>query len=407
MNSLKLGLAATLLAGCFPHPSEQYTCSDTETCTGGRSCVQGYCVVPDDGGAGSDGTPGGDAEDPCRSFGSRHFDACAIPRPTGPMTLSSVGVYIFDTTTGSLLDPANVMSTPPSMVVGELRVISVDSFSLVQGATLRVNGTHPLVIASWGTLEVSGTIDLSTTNLTRGAGAALASTCAAHVATAGQNGNGGGGGGGGSLQSAGGNGGSGGNNAADGGNGGTAVGTAPLLAGGCSGEKGGNDGGNTGGNGGVGGGAVQLTAKISISIAATGRIHAGGAGGRPGPGASGGGGGGGAGGMIGLEAPALTITPGAILAANGGGGGQGGGNAGGTPQAGQDGQLSATAANGGTAGSGGDGGKGSVSTTAGLAGGNDGAGGGAGGGGAGYITVKAATRNDSGATFSPPATTIQ
>jgi hypothetical protein len=412
MNTLIPVCALSLLAGCFTRASEQYTCIDDSECNGGRVCGESnFCVIPDDGGTGSDGPPG-DMADPCMSFGSRHFTACSIPRPTGPMSLTiTTSPYIYDTSTGMLLDPNNVPSTPPNMVVPDGRVISVESFSLAANATLRVRGNTPLIIASWGTLEVSGLIDVSSNNAGGGAGAlpytSPSTYCTTHQsATRAENGGGGGGGGGGAMQSNGGAGGNGGGGGDVGGTGAPGSVTPPLLAAGCAGDKGG-DGGNNGGQGGLGGGAIQLTARVSISIAASGKIHAGGQGGRQGTGGSGGGGGGGAGGMIGLETVSLTITPGAVLAANGGGGGEGGGNAGGTPGPGQDGQLSLTASNGGTGGSGGDGGSGSVSASAPAGnGGPDGAGGGGGGGGAGFITIKAMTRNDSGAMFSPATPTV-
>lgn len=420
MNALIPVCGLSLLAGCFTKASEQYACVTNNDCNGGRICgTAKFCVVPDDGGNGSDGPPG-DEGDPCMSFGARHFNACSIPRPMGgPMQLDiTSSPYFYDTTTGQLLDPNNVPSTPPNMMVADGRVLSVESFSLGAGATLRVRGNTPLIIASWGTIEVSGIIDASSKDTMPGAGAQPFTTpstfCAMHQsATPPQEGNGGGGGGGGAMQS---NGGSGGDGNDGGNNGGTgAVGALtapPLLAAGCAGGKGGDGGGGTmGGAGGLGGGAIQLTARTSISIAMTGKINAGGQGGRPATGGAGGGGGGGAGGMIGLEAPSLTITPGAILAANGGGAGQGGGNGNARPnQAGQDAKIAAEAALGGkenpNGSTGGNGGDGSISAAPATAGATDGAGGGGGGGGAGYITIKATTRNDSGATFSPVATVI-
>jgi hypothetical protein len=423
MNNLGIAFAIILpagaLVGCFTRASEQYACVDNDDCNGGRICgTANFCVIPDDGGAGSDDM--GDMGDPCMTFGARHFVACDIPRPSGPMSLTiTTSPYIFDTTAGTLLDPNNVSSTPPSTMVADGRVVSVDSFSLAAGVTLRVRGNTPLIIASWSTLEVSGTVDASSKDGMPGAGAqpfATPSTfCTTHQSvTPPQENNGGGGGGGGAMQSNGGNGGDGNNGANNGGTGAVGAMTLPPpLAAGCAGGKGGDGGGGTtGGAGGLGGGAIQLTARTSISIATTGRINAGGQGGRPAIGGAGGGGGGGAGGMIGLETPSLAIMPGAILAANGGGAGQGGGNGNGRPnQPGQDGKVAAEVALGGkenpNGSTGGNGGDGSISTSAGTNGANDGAGGGGGGGGAGYITVKAMSRNDSGATFSPIPTVIQ
>ena len=410
LRTFALILPATL-AGCFTRASLDYACDVDTDCKDGRVCGPSkFCILPDDGGTG-DGN-GGEMGDPCMSFGARHFNACSIPRPMGgPMALTIASTYTYDTTTGMLLDPNAVQTTPPSTMVADGRVLSVESFSLVAGATLRVRGNTPLIIASWGTIDVSGVIDASSKLDSPGAGAQPFATpssfCATHQSpTAAQDGAGGGGGGGGAMQSNGGAGGGGNNGADTGGTGATGAATvAPLLAAGCAGDKGGN-GGSAGGIGGLGGGAVQLTARTSITIAASAKVTAGGQGGRQGAGGTGGGGGGGAGGMIGLEAPSLTIMSGAVLAANGGGGGEGGGNESGTPGPGQDGQPTAAAATGGATGSGGNGGNGSVSTAAAGTGQQDGAGGGGGGGGAGYITIKSPTRNDSGAIFSPAPTVI-
>lgn len=413
MNVMTIGLrsafAITLLGGCFTKSSAQYACVDDADCFGGRTCsVSGFCVLPDDdAGIGSDGM-GGEADDPCTGFEARHFQACMIPRPTMPMSLPGPGTYVFNTTDGTLLDLQNNPQIHPNVIVNDARVVSVESFSLSDGAILRVKGTYPLVIASFSTMDIGGRIDASSTSLERGAGAAVetpSAFCATRLGTLpGGAGDGGGGGAGGSMQSDGGDGGQGANRAG-GVNGPGAGATPPLLAAGCPGQQGGlgRNAGQLGGLGGAGGGAVQLTAKTSITVAASARINVSGAAGRPGTNDSAGGGGGGAGGMIGFEAPMLTIMPGALLAANGGAGSQGGGS-GGTPGTGQDGQLSTIAAAGGEGGSGGEGGDGSISAAAAIDGQDDGGGGGGGGGGAGYITIKSAMRLGGG-TFSPPTPT--
>ena len=407
---MKLGLPAILLAACsFPTPSEQYACRTNDDCEAGRVCTLGYCVV----GGGSNmpqiDAPDIDSGPGCSAFSSRHFDACTIPAPSGDLDLSMAGVYTLDTTAASLTPPGGAAIALPNRVTASGLVVSVGRLHVASGATLRVVGANALIVASWSSIEIEGTVDASSggTAATKGAGANPAS-CAGHAAMAGGNNSGGaGGGGGGGDQGAGGRGGNGDGGA--GGNGGTAI-TAPLLEGGCGGAAGGT-GSSPGGPGGDGGGAVQLTARVSTTIAGTARLHAGGAGGKPGVQNSdgGGGGGGGAGGMIGIESPMLTIASGAILAANGGGGGQGGGANAGT--AGQNGQPSTARATGGNGGSGGIGGAGSgvqgaAPILAGGAGNPDGAGGGGGGGGAGFITIKSQTLADTGAIYSPPKTTI-
>lgn len=401
---MKLALSAVLLAACsFPTPSEQYACRTNDDCTDDRVCTQGYCVV---GNQGMDAPPVDAIAFDCTTFPARHFDACTIPDPTGPLELATAGTYTFDTTTGALVDPAGASSLPPSGMFTNGRVLSVVSLRVAAGTTLRVTGMAPLVVAAWTTIEIEGTVDAGSlgTPTTLGAGA-NPTGCAAHNATAGQNGAGAGGGGGGGGAAAGGRGGGGNNGNTNGGPGGAAI-TAPLLLGGCPGARGGL-GNSTPGDGGDGGGAVQLTARVSVSIGAAGKVLAGGAGGKPGQnsGSGGGGGGGGAGGMIGIEAPMLSAAAGAVLAANGGGGGQGAGLTTGTP--GQNGQPTAVRATGGNAGSGGVGGLGgALPTAAGAVGQTDGSGGGGGGGAAGFIAIKAPASTTTGAIVSPAATII-
>ena len=399
---MKLALASVLLVACsFPTPSEQYACHTTDDCDSNRVCTSGYCVL---GAHGGDAPIDVDMAIDCTTFTSRLFDACMIAKPTGDLSLSTAGVYTYDTTVGTLLDPAGNATIPPNTLGANGRVLSVSSFHLAAGTTLRVTGGSPLIVASWDTISVAGSIDASSTATTSGAGS-NPTGCAAHAAAIGQNDAGGGGGGGGGGQAAGGHGGVGSSGSGGGGLGGTAI-AAPLLLGGCTGAKGGT-GSTPPGDGGAGGGAIQLTARTSIAIAGTAKLHAGGAGGKPGlqDNTGGGGGGGGGGGMIGFEAPTLTVAAAAVLAANGGGGGQGAGNVGGAP--GQNALISATRALGGNTGSGGVGGVGGGGITLlGGGGGNDGAGGG-GGGAAGFVVYKSAAATiDPGAIVSPTAIVV-
>ncbi|MBL0213990.1 MAG: hypothetical protein IPQ07_08905 [Myxococcales bacterium] len=403
---MKIALTTLVLAACsFPTPSEQYSCRTTDDCDDGRVCTQGYCVIGNviDIDAPMTDTP---PMIDCTTFPSRHFDACMIPAPTGALELTTAGTYTFDTTAGSLLAPGGGASLPPSGVIANGRVVSVSSLTIGAGVTLRVIGANPLIIASWGTVDVAGTIDASSLGTAGSVGAGANPTgCATHVASVGQNGAGAGGGGGGGATSVGGRGGGGNNGANNGGNGGALI-AAPLLLGGCPGARGGL-GNSTPGDGGDGGGAVQLTARLSVTVAATGSVLAGGAGGKPGAasGSGGGGGGGGAGGMVGIEAPMLTLAAGAVIAANGGGGGQGAGNN--VGNAGQNGQPSAARATGGNTGSGGVGGLGGGGLiTAGGNGATDGSGGGGAGGASGFISFKAAMRSVAGAIVSPTATIV-
>ncbi len=411
---MNYGLLIVAVAGCsFPTPSDQYACVTTADCTGSRVCDQGFCVVS--GGnavdSGLDGLPPdtGGPRFACAGWTPRHFDPCVIPQPAGPLALTTAGAYTYDTTTGLLKDTlGNPMSSPPSMIItaGAGRIVSVDSLELGPTSVLRVVGIEPLIVAAWTTIAVAGTIDVASSALGAGAGANPTS-CAPRASVIGQsNLNGAGGGGGGGFAAMGGRGGDC-NNGGSGGPGGTLV-AVPLLLGGCAGANGGA-GEQLGGIGGAGGGALQLTARMGVTLAGTARIHAGGSGGggasSNGTEADGGGGGGGAGGMIGLEGASLTLSAGAILAANGGGGGQGSNNAPGGR--GTNGQLSTLRAAGGSGGDAGNGGSGgALAGPNGQPGNNDAADGGGGGGGAiGYV-VLAGTATTGGATISPAPTII-
>ncbi len=206
---MKLALGLAVLAACsFSTPSEQYACRITEDCTSGRVCTQGYCVlgsaIDTDAPVQPDTTPAVD----CTTFPARHFDACMIAPPIGDFSLLTPGVYTLDTSTGSVLAPGGSSSLPATTLVASGRVVSVSSVNIGVGVTLRVTGSQPLILASWGTIEIAGTIDASSAGPTSlGAGANPAG-CAAHAAVKGQNAGGGaGGGGGGAFQGSGGRGG--------------------------------------------------------------------------------------------------------------------------------------------------------------------------------------------------------
>jgi hypothetical protein len=345
-----------------------------------------------------------DAPPTCASWMPRHFDACAIPAPTGALAVSD-GVY--DTDTGTLTDGEST-STPPSVTITQgdgtaARVISVDGFTVT--TSLRAVGSMPLIVASWSTITIEGDIDVTSRRGGFGIGAG-GNDGACTVATSGGGGGGGtGGGGGGGFGGRGGDGGDGDSNTGpvSGGNGGAPLGSTPTdVRGGCTGADAGP---GTMGDipaGGPGGGAIQLTAREQIDVA--GRINAGGGGGQRGetPSASGGGGGG-SGGYIGLDAPVVNVS--GVLAANGGGGGGGAafaepGNNGGN------GRWNANAAPGGAGapGVGSSGGQGGANTNADGSGvgGIPSGGGGGGGGGVGFILVFSRGFVQSGI-VSPPA----
>ncbi|RMH42012.1 MAG: hypothetical protein D6689_09450 [Deltaproteobacteria bacterium] len=349
-----------------------------------------------------------------------HFDPCspATPEPDGPLMLTLPGTYVYDTDTGVLTAPGGGASVPASSDLGGVRAVWVRGLMVGAAARLRAVGSAPLLIASFGDIDVVGTIDASSgfdgSGYVRGAGA-NSSACPASPpdpgATCAQHG--GSGGGGGAFGGDGGRGGEGGDtrdcgggfpDGIPGGAGGVAVAAPPeMLRGGCAGADGAanNDGFDTYGRGGPGGGAVHLAARDALRV--TGRVLAGGAGGGPGTGHRAGGGGGGSGGMIGLEGGTVTIGPLAVVAANGGGGG--GGCDGNRAEPGEDGGAGARRADGG------DGeGKGGRGGTGGALANPDGEdapvaerGGGGGGGGAGVIVLygPAAPAIDGAAVVSP------
>ena len=358
-----------------------------------------------------------DAGMPCLDWQPpTHFDPCDIAAPDPGLTLDISGDYVYNTTNGVLTAPGGGMSTPASTVLmppdanPAVRVLSVDFLDLRAAARLRVIGDHPLVIAGWDTIDVAGTIDVSSTLAGEPGAGALNNNCNAAGEGEDQTGGGGGGGGGGGagMGDDGGDGGDGDDGNAAKGAKGAKLGNAPAnVRGGCPGGRGGSgDRVDGSGVGGEGGGALQLTAQNSITV--SGVLHAGGSGG---DGADGngnadrrsGGGGGGSGGFLGLEAPNITLQNNAILAANGGGGGGGCDNNAADP--GQDGQPGAVEAafgdhEGGGSGNGGAGAWRDRLTGGTAEGGDSDRGGGGGGGGVGFILTKGLVTNN-GATLSP------
>jgi hypothetical protein len=332
---------------------------------------------------------GADASPPQDSgvcYGTSLVSACVDAEPTAPVTQTAA------------INTDTDCQVVRSQAAGpELCIIAGTTITITGTANL-VTGPRPLVLVATDSISVAAAavIDVSSRSTTRVGAGANEATCGAP--TAGQNSvatSGAGGAGGGGFGTIGGDGG---NGAVARGVGGTAA--APLfLRGGCKGADGGDAGTVQGGVGGNAGGAIYLIAGNAITI--DGSIFASAAGGRGG-GIRAGGGGGGSGGMIGLDAPAITISATGIVAANGGGGG-GGGGTGGLGNPGSDGSTtsytSAASAGGGgvdtntttPSRNGGNGGVGAAMNAAGALGGNSlstGAGGGGGGGGVGVIWVK-------------------
>jgi hypothetical protein len=369
-----------------------------------------------------DGGPGG--ENCGWPFAPEHFDPCAInPIPLPSLVLDD-GLYVYDTNTNELTNPAGgttFLGASTSLEQdGDVRALWVNGLEIDAGSTLRVKGRRPLMIISTGDIRVRGIIDVSSTlgsdNVTYdpGAGVEQASDdeCSSSSGQIGGECNeGGGGGGGGGFAGAGADGGRGANgrdcdgeDGIAGGAGGSAVSLPATIRGGCPGEHGGNgDAILRYGLGGFGGGAVHLVSMSTIDI--EGEIRAGGAAGSGAENNRSGGGGGGSGGFIGLEALDIEIDADAILSANGGGGGGGCNN--GRATSGEDGQSSDLPASGGLAQSGGgNGGDGGARIERdGVPGDPGDRGGGGGGGGAGFIvTYQANPAVDGGAVISPALT---
>lgn len=367
-----------------------------------------------------------DAPPICASWHPAHFMPCMIGTPKPPVTITASGSpWTYNTTVmgGVLSDKTNTVLTSNVVVMQSdntmVAVLNVDGLVVEPNATLYVIGEKPLIIASWSTIVVTGTIDAGSSTfetnaqthvdgpLRTGAGANRPAGCGGLVgmqgAMAAPSG-GSGGGGGGAFHGDGGDGTTGDTVMVAGGVGGMRVAQSPtVIRGGCAGGGSGTAGGSevispatsaTFAAGGAGGGAIELSALMSISVASGGIVNAGGAGGGGAPqGSAVGGGGGGSGGYIRVEAPMITLA--GMLSANGGAGG------GSAPYANQGNQgsnaLTASQAAGGSSFGGGNCGlPGAAGSVGGLfngpdALGADSCGGGGGGGGAGFIFVAAGT----------------
>jgi hypothetical protein len=310
------------------------------------------------------------------------FDPCQdITQEDGDLVLSLTGTYLYDTDTGTLTDPQGGAVPHVNSIVGSARAVVAGRFVLGVTSTLRAIGARPLLIVSWSAIQVSGTIDVSSSPVTgRGAGANALECTGAGIGTT--NLSGGGGGGGGGFGASGGTGGTGALTESAGGVGGMQL--AQAFHGGCPGGEGGEGDALGAGVGGNGGGALFLSARTNLIIA--GVLQAGGEGGSAAAGGRCGGGGGGSGGFIGLEAEAIELESGSVVAANGGGGGGGVNLLAGS--SGDSGGPSDEAASGGLgeATPDGDGGEGGyLSVDAGQVGSDSSRGGGGGGGSVGHI----------------------
>ncbi len=325
------------------------------------------CGVADTDGDG-DGTPNCNDGCPadattagaCFPFTHTNFNTSTINYASAPTPTLNCGTTVINTTNNPISFSNWCGGVNPTYVVQsqsggpEVIVIPLRGLTIASGATLRLQGTRPVIFAVRGNVVVSGTIDASASGTTAGAGGNWSCGGSAGGSGTGSDGTfqGGGGGGGGAFGTNGGRG-QGGDNNNNYGAGGSARGSANItpLYGGCSG----GNGGGCGSGGGAGGGAVQITASGNIDINTT--IRANGGNGAACGGYSGGGGGG-SGGAIVLES-ATRDTAGSTIQANGGNGADGEGISNGngangsTSSSSAGGSLSGSVASGGGGGGGG------------------------------------------------------
>jgi hypothetical protein len=332
------------------------------------------------GTSGASGTGGGAGFDAGAPIGFPYTPSNFTPTSHTPVvgTLLDCGVSTFDSQSLAFGNwCGRPTPTPVAVQSGgvDVVILPIVALTVQTGATLRLTGNRPVILAVYGDAVINGSIDGSANAGTPGAGGSQACGNSAGKDGTGSSSSGGGGGGGGGFATNGAPGGTGDGNAA--GAAGVARGGATLvpLIGGCGGGKGG---GCSSAAVGAGGGAVQLSAAGTLTVA--GSVRANGGTGPNGCGSEGGGSGGGSGGGILLEGDRVTIGSGAQVTSNGGGGGRGGG--------------------------GGNGGPGGTGSAAPQAGQSDGANGGGGGGGSvGRVRVNHRTSCTLGGTISPAAST--
>lgn len=305
------------------------------------------------------------------------FNFCNLT-PGPPVTLTTQTID-----TGQMIDCGPFFNFNQTDDNSPACLIYVESLTIDANAVVTAIGTPPLIIASRGAIEISGTLDTkANANNQNGV------TCDAASPLPALAGEGAGGGGGGGFGAVGGRGGTGEDfNNAGGAGGATRSPIGTAVRGGCRGGNGGAVGGVAGGTGGSPGGGVRLIAQGPITI--SGSILANGSGGGGGNAATNGGaggGGGGSGGYIRIGSATEIIVSGRLAANGGGGGGGGGSAANGMP--GQPGNDDFVTANGGPGAAGAaEGGSGGTVSPAQKGYDSEFSGGGGGGGGAGRIII--------------------
>ena len=117
-----------------------------------------------------------DAPAECTLWNPHNFKSCSIPAPGDGLDLTA-GTWTLSTDSGVLTSPANVMTTPVNKPLTQgdgstAYLISIPSLTVEAGATLQVIGAEPLIVASWGSIMIAGTIDVGSTAARVGAGRA-------------------------------------------------------------------------------------------------------------------------------------------------------------------------------------------------------------------------------------------
>lgn len=117
------------------------------------------------------------------SFMPRDFDPCTIAMPE-PQPMLFTGNYIINSDTGVMTGPGVSGQQLAYRAVNGIGVVSFTSLVVQANANIRAHGTSPLVIASWGSIQLDGAIDVSSNpNNPAGAGA-NPTTCGASAGPA-------------------------------------------------------------------------------------------------------------------------------------------------------------------------------------------------------------------------------
>lgn len=402
-------------AGCTFGPATGDPCDDANPCTTDDMCLMdagcggsavkctpnacqsfanqcggdGGCVFAAQGaGHGCDGgvCNGAGACIPLFPYPPSNFTEQVLPTPGGPTALNCA--VVLDSRTGDggvgfngwCGNPAPAYRlVPQGPGLDDAVLVSFSELSIGLDASVRLQGTRPVIFAATGSITVLGEVVTS-------AGSFGCADAGSGGEPAGDKGAGGGG-----FGSPGASGGK------TSGVGGAMNGSALLtpLRGGCP-----------GGGGSRGGGALQLSAAANLSV--TGTLAAPGRGGSGGTAANNGGEGAGSGGGLLLEGLFVLVGPSGAVTANAGGGGEGAG----LFISGENGAIgssrtAAASAGGSSFNGGGSGGAGAAGLTAAAAGaGSLFNGGGGGGAGVGRIRINAVSCSLSGAAVLSPRPTV-